>query len=55
MLPDPRTADDTALVERLMRMRTACQGLAAELASTNRRLKAAEKELDALKRLDKPT
>ena len=53
-LPDPRTADDAALVERLMRMRTACQGLAAELASTNRRLKAAEKELNALKRLDKP-
>ena len=54
--PDPRTADDdAALVERLMRMRIACQGLAAELASTNRRLKAAEKELNALKRLDKPT
>ena len=55
LLPDPRAADDAALVERLMRMRTACQGLAAELASTNRRLKAAEKELDALKRLDRPT
>jgi len=36
-------------------MRTACQGLAAKLASSNRRLNVAEKELNALKRLDKPT
>jgi len=52
-LPDPRVPDDAALVERLMKLRTACHGLAAELASTHRRLKAAERELRALKRLER--
>ncbi|NLT06600.1 MAG: hypothetical protein GXY03_09840 [Solirubrobacterales bacterium] len=39
-----------ALVERLIRMRTACQALAFELAGTRRELRAVELELRRLKR-----
>lgn len=48
-LPGPRTADDAAVVERLMRLGAACQALAAEKAATRRRLRAVEAELKALK------
>ena len=52
-LPDPRVPDDAALVERMMKLRTACHGLATDLASANRRLKAAERELRALKQRER--
>ena len=48
-LPGPRTADDVAVVERLMRLGAACQAVAAEKAATRRRLRAVEAELKALK------
>jgi hypothetical protein len=47
-LIDP--ASNGAVVERLARMRAACQALAVELAGTRRELRAAESELRRLKR-----
>jgi hypothetical protein len=41
---------DGAIVERLARMRAACQALALELAGTRRELKIVETELRKLKR-----
>jgi hypothetical protein len=44
----PETSDG-AIVERLVRMRAACQALASELAGTRRQLKVVEAELRRLK------
>jgi hypothetical protein len=41
---------DGAVIERLVRMRTACQALALELAGTRRELKSVQTELRRLKR-----
>jgi hypothetical protein len=43
-------ATDGALLERLMRLRAACQALATELAGTRRKLRSVEAELYELKR-----
>ena len=45
----PSVASDGAVVERLARMRAACQALALELAGTRRELKVVEAELRRLK------
>ena len=41
---------DGAVIERLVRMRTACQALALELAGTRRELRSVQSELRRLKR-----
>jgi hypothetical protein len=41
---------DGAIIERLSRMRVACQALALELAGTRRELKSVQTELRRLKR-----
>lgn len=46
----PDGTSDGAVVERLARMRAACQALALELAGTRRELKIVETELRRLKR-----
>jgi len=47
--PGHSTVSDGAVIERLARMRAACQALALELAGTRRELKVVEAELRRLK------
>ena len=49
ILAGPSQVGDGAIVERLARMRAACQALALELAGARRELKAAKSELRRLK------
>lgn len=46
---DPSSLGDGAVLERLVRMRTACQALAGDLAAARRRLRAVEAELARVK------
>jgi predicted RNA polymerase sigma factor len=47
--PDFAHASDGAILERLARMRAACQALALELAGTRRELRAVQAELRRVK------
>lgn len=48
--PASSQVSDGAVIERLVRMRTACQALALELAGTRRELRSVQSELRRLKR-----
>ena len=52
--PHPSQVGDGAVIDRLVRMRTACQALTAELAVTRRELRAAESELRRLRERQSP-
>jgi len=49
-LARPSQLSDGAVIERLTRMRAACQALALELAGTRRELKSVQAELRRVKR-----